>query len=196
MKIIASPNDAYECGWSGRFAWYAIRTVPRREMAAAEDLRELGVKAFVPVEIVKRRVGRGAGRITIEEIEKPFFPSYLFAQAAMDVQSWLTIRGQRHVCEVLSAGIDGRPTPVPDAAMRHLIEHGPFREPPPPPPRVGDVVQLSTGPFAGMMTKITKVDRGERISVLVQFMGADRSIDLRLSDVERLQDGSAARRSA
>lgn len=193
MKIIASPNGAYEYGWSGRVGWYCVRTAPRREMAAAADLRELGIKAFVPIEIIKVRAGRGPSRVKLREIEKPFFPSYLFAQVAMDVQAWLTIKGQRHVCEVLSSGIDGLPTPVPDAAMRHLIDHGPFREPDPKP---GDVVRLSTGPLVGLITRITKVDKGDRIRVLISFMGTDRPVDLKLSDVERLPDGIAARRTA
>lgn len=193
MKIIASPNGAYEYGWSGRFAWYAIRTAPRRELDAAKDLcEELGVKAFVPIEIVKVRAGRGPNRAKLREIEKPFFPGYLFAQLDMDVDAYYRLKDRQHVVAIV-CGSDQKPSPVPDAAMAHLISHGPFREPDPQP---GDVVRLSTGPLAGLITRITKVDRGERISVLVQFMGADRSIDLRLSDVERLQDGSAARRSA
>lgn len=191
MKIIASPNDACEYGWSGVFGWFCIRTAPRREMAAAEDLvKELGIKAFVPVEIVKVRAGRGPSRVKVREIEKPFFPGYLFAQLDMDVDAYYRLKDRQYVVAVV-CGSDRKPSPVPDAAMAHLINHGPFREPDPKP---GDIVRLSTGPMAGLLTKIIKVDRGDRIKVLISFMGADRPIELKLSDIERMPDGYAAHR--
>ena len=193
MKIIASPNGAYEYGWSGRFAWYAIRTAPRRELDAAKDLREeLNIKAFVPIEIVKVRRGRGPNRVKLREIEQPFFPGYLFAQLDMDVDAYYRLKGRRYVVAIV-CGSDQKPSPVSDAAMAHLISHGPFREPDPKP---GDVVRLSTGPLAGLITRITKVDKGDRIKVLVKFMGTDRPIELKLSDVERMPDGYAAHREA
>ena len=193
MKIIASPNDAYEYGWSGRYGWYCLRTSPRQEMATAKDLREeCGVKAFVPIEIVKVRAGRGPSRVKLRETEKPFFPGYVFAQLDMDVDAYYRLKDRPNVIAVV-CGMDKRPSVVPDAAMRHLIDHGPFREPD---PVAGEIVKLSTGPLAGLLTKIIKVDRGDRIKVLISFMGTDRPIDLRLSDVERLPDGMAARRTA
>lgn len=179
--------------WQTRWGWFAVRTAPRQEMAAAKDLRDLGFRAFVPVEIVKVRKGRGNTRTRPKEIERPFFNSYLFTQCTMDIQSWLKIRNQRHVCEVLSTNAEGIPTPVPDRAMEHIIAAGPFREPGPKP---GEMVKLSTGPWSGFMTRIVKVDRNERITVLLPFMGTERPVAYNLSDVERQHDGSAALRSA
>jgi transcription antitermination factor NusG len=167
--------------------------MPRREMTVAADLREMGLKAFVPIEIVKVRAGRGPSRMKLREVERPFFPGYLFAQVAMDIQAWLAIKGNDHVAGIVSGNVDGRPTPVPDAAMAHLIAAGPFRERDAKP---GDVVRISTGPLAGTLTRIMAVDKSERIKVLIQFMGADRPIDLHLSEVERMPDGYAAHRTA
>ena len=177
-----------QSGW-GTWGWFAVRTAPRREMTVAQELRELGLRAFVPVEIVKVRKGRGNERTRPKEIERPFFTGYLFTQAAMDIQTWLRIKNHDYVYGVVSGNPDGRPTPVPDAAMSHLIAAGPFR---PEGPKAGETVRLSTGPFSGLITKIVKVDRNERITVLLPFMGTDRPVVYNLSDVERQSDGSAA----
>ena len=180
-------------GWSGKFAWYAIRSAPRREMDVAAYFRDQGMRAFVPVELVTIRAGRGPKRLKLKEIERPFFPSYLFAQVHMDVATWHTIRSHDYVSAIVSGNVDNRPTPVPDAAMAHLIAAGPFREPG---PKVGEMVKLSTGLFAGLITKITSVDKSDRIKVLIKFMGTDRPIDFNLSEVERMPDGYAAHQPA
>ena len=158
-------------------------------MAVAEYFREQGLTALVPTEIVNLRAGRGPGRLLLKEIERPFFPSYLFAHVKMDIPAWQEIRGHRHVSAIVSSNRMGYPTPVPDSAMAHLIAAGPYREPE---PQAGETVKLLTGPFAGVMTKITSVDKLDRIKVFIRFMGTDSPINVSLLEVERMPDGGTA----
>ena len=187
MQIIHGSKSA---GWSGRFGWYAIRTAPRRELDVANRMRDRGVRAFVPIEIVKRRVGAGTRRRTVD-VERPFFPGYLFVQTPMDVAEWLSLRRERDVCGILSAGLDGLPSPIPDRAMAHLIEHGPFREPEPPRPCLGSSVRVvHDGPFSGM-AGIVDIDRRDRIRVLLRAMGSAVPVWMHAADVEIVQVGIA-----
>ena len=53
------------------------RTPPQKEKAAAKELRQLGVKAYVPMEDRQRRTGHHTKKTVT--VKTPIAPGYIFA---------------------------------------------------------------------------------------------------------------------
>ena len=151
--------------------WICIRSQPKRELFAAENLCRQSYRCFVPT---VPRVVRHARRA--KKIKEALFPRYLFINLDLGVQQWRPILGTFGVSDVIMQ--DGRPKPVPigvvEGLMAAIDADGcmDFRHH----ANVGDSVRLMAGPFFGLIGRLERLDSQGRVSVLLDILGGPRVV--------------------
>jgi len=162
-------------------AWFCLRSRPKHEHIAADHLRQLpGVEVFLPRIRFRRETRRGAVWFT-----EALFPNYLFAR--FDWQSLLRrVHHAPGVAGVIHFG-DRWPT-IADAAMeelRRLFGAAQVHEIPAE-PVVGETVKIAGGALHGWQALVTQVVPGrQRVTVLLDFLGRQTSVELPLTQVVR-----------
>ena len=144
-------------------AWYVVRTKPRRERYAEEQLGRRGVETFLPRIVERSRFG-------CEPLIGPLFPGYLFAHIDLHRQyaSVIWTPGVRHL-----VALGETPTPVdPDVIAFIQGRCGPERI-----VRVqptfhdGDRVRVKHGPLAGLVGVVDGQLSGRcRVHVLMELL--------------------------
>lgn len=137
--------------------WHVAYVETSTEIQTAQDIHDtLGFPVFVPAERVWT-VRRGR-RV---QACKPLFEGYIFPCVDPYRQDWSRLRGVDGVIDVLGAPRDreGIPSYIPTAwidAMRKAQEMGVFDRTTPLPDgfKVGDIVTITEGPFAGLQAEI------------------------------------------
>jgi len=171
----------------GRFdipAWYVLQTKPRAEGVAAYHLQRNDIAVYFPKFVVSReQPGEAASSDTIE----PLFPGYLFAH--------LNLAAQHHVAawspgvrNFLSFG-DGLAEPVADEVIECLRTRAGggdvFR--PLSMFRSGDAVEVTKGPFAGLLAVIDRpIPASGRVRILLEILRRQTRVELPVSHVARL----------
>lgn len=177
--------------------WHVAYTEPRAERHVTEAVRdELGFAVYGPAErLVEVRRGRKV------DVERPYFPRYLFVEVDPYRQEWQALLGIEGVIDVLGkpgAGEERLPSHVPLAwieALRKAEELGIFDRTRRVPNRfkIGEHVRLSDGPFAGFnatieefIAKLRSAKAVKRAKVLVDFMGRMSSMEVDITALEKL----------
>ncbi len=182
--------DLVDCG---RLPWHVVRYNLASGTLARAALHRLGVSTFLPLlrlAVPDRRVGR---RI----VTVPAFPGYLFAQWRPGF-TWQRILAEPGVLSG-PAGIlrpmgdpYGHPQAVSpdfmDELMSRAKDGGVIEDAsvPVPLPAIptGAEVRVTKGPFAGL-TGLCQLSSGERVAVLLQVLGGQRTVTAKRRDVER-----------
>lgn len=155
-------------------AWFCVQTQPKREHIAASNLRQdTHVEVFLPRIRYRRSTRRGPAWVT-----EALFPGYLFARFCLPsllrrVQSLRGVRGVVHFGHrwpsLPDLFITELRSIVGDAEIKTL---SPDLNP-------GDAVEVVTGAFQGFQALVARViPRRHRISVLLDFLGRQTSVEL------------------
>lgn len=165
-------------GADEHIAWYVVRTKPRAEAFAAANLRSKAIEVFLP-----RLASRFAsGRVA--HATEPLFPGYLFAHLALDRQ--FHVAAWTPGVARLLAGCDGAPASLDDgivASLRGRASDGDVLVPRPA-LRVGDAVEIRTGPFAGLLAIIDRpCSAAGRVQILLDLLRRQTRVDLPASAV-------------
>jgi len=153
--------------------WYVARTLPQRELQAAQQLTNQGFRAFVPRYWKNRRHAR-----KVETVSAPLFPRYIFTVLDLTWERWRSVNGTLGVERLLMIG--GEPQPVPHGVVESLIEttdaegniHYEFRL------KEGQAVKVTAGPFADLVGQLERLDDNGRVRVLLEIMGAKARVAL------------------
>jgi transcriptional antiterminator RfaH len=157
----------------GAERWYVARTLPQREMSAAQQLANQGFRAFVPRYLRNRKHAR-----KVETVAAPMFPRYLFVIVDRSRDRWRSINGTIGIERLLMQG--GEPQPVPQGVVESLLaladEVGNIRFD----HRLenGQAIKVVAGPFAEIIGKLERLDGHRRVRVLLEIMGAEVSVEL------------------
>jgi transcriptional antiterminator NusG len=126
-----------------------------------------------------------------KHVQRKIFPGYILVQMTMDDQSWYVVRNTPGVTGFVSAEDERerRPKPVPlEAREVELIMKRMYS----PEPkviiglRVGEMIRITSGPFAEFMGAIDSVDEDKgKIRVLVSFFGRETPVELDFLQVEK-----------
>jgi transcription antitermination factor NusG len=161
--------------------WAATQLQPRRERVAEHFLRLFGFEVYLPR--VRRYQIRWHRRI---EMLTPLFPAYCFTRIEMQ---WHGMKQCPGVIHPVRIG-DDEPVHVPDAvidALRARERDGAIDLPNArrgwKNPRIGDRVQIVSGPFVGHSGLCTQVSC-QQIGVLLLMFKAQRQVRLRRDAVE------------
>ncbi|MEW6206560.1 MAG: transcriptional activator RfaH [Pseudomonadota bacterium] len=163
--------------------WYVMYTKPRQEFVALENLQRQSYEVFFPqARVQKRKAGQG----TVQVVE-PLFPRYMFVHLEVGISDFSKLRSTKGCMDLVKFG--GKPAVVPPELIEliqaqvdseSVIDLLKLNE-----LEVGGVVRVAEGPFEGMMGKIAAQKSDRRVIVLLNVLGAERSVELVRSQLDR-----------
>ena len=162
--------------------WYLIYTKPRQENCALQNLEQQGYQCYLPL-LPKEKLRQGARSLG----EEPLFPRYLFIKLAQDfmAKSWSPIRSTKGVSRLVRFGAE--PAKIDDALVDLLKAHeaSVLGEP----ERlytVGERVQLTQGPFAGIEGIYQMADGDRRVMVLIELMSKKVAVPVEMGALRKV----------
>ena len=160
--------------------WFALYTTCRHEKRIAQHLSLRAIEHYLPLYQSDRK-WRDGSRVTLD---LPLFPGYIFVRIERSQRvSVLSVPGALAVV----GGTRGEPAPLPDRAIEALKagleEH---RVEPHPLLRVGQLVHVRSGAFAGMQGIVVRKKSGFRVVLTLEQIMQSVAVELNESDVEPL----------
>lgn len=188
----ASVTSAVEVGMEGLDGtapagrWFVLHTLSRQEQALARDLTAMGADYYLPMVRTVRYYGRRKQRV-----ELPLFPGYVFMRGALEqayeadrtrrVAQIIRVADQDRLIEelkqiegVLGAGGELKP--------RRYLQRGMW-------------VEVTAGPFKGVIGMVDAHGRGDRLVLRVQTLGQASELEIDaglLAPLEKPAAGAAA----
>lgn len=156
--------------------WYALSTRSRHEATVRRELEKAEVEAFLPT---IPRWSRWKDRK--KRIDWPLFPGYCFAR--FDLGSRLTVLKRPGVVRVVS--LAGEPAPIPDSeidGIRQLVESD-LQHDPCPLVNEGDMVEVVSGPLAGVVGLLVRKGDHTRLVLTVSLINQAVTVEVDAADV-------------
>ncbi len=168
--------------------WYAITTVPGREMKVKDNilrsLSNMGVEDVVFDVIVPEgeEVEYKDGKRISKKIK--IYPGYVFVNMIMNDDSWQFIRRTQGVTSIVGCG--NKPVALQEHEMNKIfgvtsikreinIEVG-----------IGEAVRIKDGPFMGIEGVVQTVDRSNgKVGVLIEMFGRENRIVIPHDQLEK-----------
>ena len=151
--------------------WYVTQVLHHKERLAGQHLALQGFRYFCPW---YRKTVRHARRL--RETLAPVFPSYIFVAFDVERDRWRSINGTLGVARLIKT--KNRPTPAPNGIVEQLVAtldgaglvrfDGGLS--------VGQAVRVVSGPFAGFLGRLERLDGNGRVRVLLEIMGFDAPV--------------------
>jgi transcriptional antiterminator RfaH len=155
--------------------WYVLQCKPRECGRAVEQLANQGYQGFMPT-LRREALRRGKRTVVVE----PLFPHYIFVQLCAKHDNWAPIRSTRGVAKVLRFG--DLPVAVPDDIIDALqarevgLDAG--VQTPTELYAVGQEVQISDGPLAGLQAIVAARDGTERVVLLLKLLHQEQRLSV------------------
>lgn len=164
---------------SGRVFWCAVQVKRNSFRKAEQALSQQQIAVFCPKHRVEaRRFGKQVAQTNL------LFPGYFFVAIDEDNPQWRAVANTVGVSRIVmqNPGAPARmPAPLFDELMRRCDEDGFLL--PPSGIQAGDNVRISTGPFSQFIATVERVDPERRVWVLLDLLGGERSVEVRLDDL-------------
>lgn len=148
--------------------WAAINTHPHRERIVIENLLRQNFEAYCPRELKRVRHAR-----RVQDVLRPLFPGYVFAQVASELTVWRPILSTYGVRTLVRIGdqpalvdgsfIDGLRSREVDGVISKPVT----------PYTLGQEVRLSGGPFDGLIGRIIEMSDKDRLVLLTSLLQQD-----------------------
>jgi transcriptional antiterminator RfaH len=147
--------------------WYVAMTLPRKERLAATQLDNQRYRNFLPLQLETRRHAR-----KFTTVLAPVFPRYIFVILDPTQQRWRSVNGTLGVQRLLSDG--ERPLAVASGVVETLVQSSDQRGAliyKPDELAIGDRVKLVSGPLAGSLGILQRLDGAGRVQILLALLG-------------------------
>lgn len=170
--------------------WYVLHTYSGYEENVVRNLKQrvdtldMGDKIFnvlVPTE-KKTKIKNGKRKV----VEEKVFPGYVLVEMIVTDESWYVVRNTPNVTGFI--GVGSTPTPVGDEEIKGLMKRMGQED-----PKfkidvaVGDLVQITEGPFKLMEGKITNIDEAKgKIKVNVSMFGRETPVELDFLQIKKV----------
>lgn len=170
--------------------WYAIHTYSGYEEKVAESIRQraesldMNDKIFQVLVPKEKMIEVKNGKRKV--VEKRIFQGYVLVQIKMSEDAWYIVRNTPGVTGFVGSGTE--PTPISTdeiekimkrmgrAEPKHKIDYA-----------VGEVVNITDGPFKGFDGSINEVDEAKgKLKVLVNMFGRETPVELDSLQVKRV----------
>lgn len=161
--------------------WYVVRTKPRQETRARQNLENQEIEAFLP-EITLQKIRRGKRT----DVTEPLFPGYIFANLDDYAGKFHKVRSTFGVAKMLTFG--ETPATIPDALiaeMHHINADTQQKAQQSAMPQVGEKVEITYGPFKGFMAEIVQLDGESRCIVLLNWLQKEVKATLEFNEIRR-----------
>ena len=163
-------------------AWYVINTYSGHEYKVIDALKTriktMGLEdqifqAIVPIQ-PKMVIRRGQ---KVKSQEKTF-PGYVLIQMSLSDDSWITVRTTQGVTGFI--GVENKPQPISQAEVDKILNQTKEDKPKYETPfAIGDVVKITSGPFADFVGTIDSIDQQKgKIRCLVSFFERETPVEL------------------
>jgi len=170
--------------------WYAIHTYSGYEEKVAESIRQradsLDMKDKIFQVLVPKEkmieVKNGKRKV----VEKRIFQGYVLVEMKMSEDAWYIVRNTPSVTGFVGSGTD--PTPIGQDEIDKIMKRMGREE-----PKhkidysLGDVVNITDGPFKGFDGSINEIDAAKgKLKVLVNMFGRETPVELDSLQVKRV----------
>ena len=151
--------------------WYLIKTKPRQEKKAKQNLENQGYRAFCPMVKINNRL-------------VVLFPGYLFVQLNEKTQNWSPINSTKGVSHFVKFGLNFAKVPNSVIEFIKTNQHitadklnnlNKFKP--------GDKVQISDGTFKDYTAIFKCYKSDERVILLMNLLGHEQSLSIKKESV-------------
>ena len=154
--------------------WYLLKTKPRQEIIAKQNLKNQGYGSFCPIVKINNRL-------------VVLFPGYLFVQLNEKTQNWSPINSTKGVSHFVKFGLNFAKVPTSVIELIKTNQHitaeklkdlNKFKP--------GDKVQISDGAFKNWMAVFKCYNSDERVILLMNLLGREQSLNIKEKSVTAL----------
>jgi transcriptional antiterminator NusG len=167
---------------TGEQAWYVIHTYSGYEDQVAEAIRQrtesmdMADKVFDVIVPKEKQIEIKNGRR--RTVERKIFPGYIMVHMSITEDSWFMVRNTPNVTGFVGSGTT--PSPLSENEVKAIQKRMGVEE-----PKfkidysVGELVNITDGPFKGFDGTISEVDEQKgKIKVLVSMFGRETPVEL------------------
>jgi transcriptional antiterminator NusG len=170
--------------------WYAIHTYSGYEEKVAESIRQraesldMGDKIFQVLVPKEKMIEIKNGKRKV--VEKRIFQGYVLVEMKLSEDAWYIVRNTPNVTGFVGTGTE--PTPVEEDEITKILKRMGREEPKHKfDYNVGEVVNITDGPFKGFDGAINEIDAQKgKLKVLVNMFGRDTPVELDGLQVKRV----------
>lgn len=170
--------------------WYVIHTYSGYEEKVAESIRQradsldMGDKIFQVLVPKEKMIEVKNGKRKV--VEKRIFQGYVMVQMKMSEDAWYIVRNTPSVTGFVGSGSE--PSPIGDDEMEKIMKRMGREEPKHKIDfNIGEVVNITDGPFKGFDGTINEVDATKgKLKVLVNMFGRETPVELDSLQVKRV----------
>lgn len=167
---------------TGEQAWYVIHTYSGYEDQVAEAIRQrtesmdMADKVYDVIVPKEKQIEIKNGRR--RTVERKIFPGYIMVHMSITEDSWFMVRNTPNVTGFVGSGTT--PSPLSENEVKAIQKRMGVEE-----PKfkidysVGELVNITDGPFKGFDGTISEVDEQKgKIKVLVSMFGRETPVEL------------------
>ncbi len=154
--------------------WFAMRATYRREMKAHDELTDAGVEVFIPMKLVKKKVG-----LRMKRVETPAVSGLIFAHCSQPFMQAFKLKRPylQYLCQFNRDG-SRKPIIVPDQQMADFMrvskqaeEEVTYIDPETTNLALGTRVVIVNGPFEGMKGSLQRIEGKRNRQFIIQIEG-------------------------
>ena len=172
--------------------WYVVNTYSGHENKVKEKL-EMRASSMGMEDYIFRVVVPSQKEIVVKngketEKDSKMFPGYILVEMIMTDEAWFVVRNTPGVTGFIgSSGKGAKPTPLqPYEVDKILNSMGMSRLEVSTDLKEGEIVKITSGPFAGMEGKISEVNlETNQLIVLLDLFGQETDVEVEMSQIEK-----------
>lgn len=172
--------------------WYVVNTYSGHEKKVQEKLlmraSSMGMEDYIFRVIVPETTEVEVKEGVTKEKTKKLFPGYVLVEMIMTDEAWFVVRNTPGVTGFIgSSGKGAKPTPLQPYEVDKILNNmGMSRLEVSTDLAVGEIVKVTSGPFAGMEGKIESLDLPNQVlTVLLDLFGQETSVEVEISQIEK-----------
>ena len=172
--------------------WYVVNTYSGHEKKVQEKLlmraSSMGMEDYIFRVIIPEQTEVEVKDGVTKEKTKKLFPGYVLVEMIMTDEAWFVVRNTPGVTGFIgSSGKGAKPTPLQPYEVDKILNNmGMSRLEVSTDLAVGELVKVTSGPFAGMEGKIESLDLPNQVlTVLLDLFGQETSVEVEISQIEK-----------
>ena len=172
--------------------WYVVNTYSGHENKVKENLEKrvesMGLQDVLFQIVIPEHVETEIKDGKKINKTKNMFPGYVLVEMIMTDEAWFVVRNTPGVTGFIgSSGKGAKPTPLQPYEVDKILNNmGMSRLEVSTDLKEGEVVKITSGPFAGMEGKVAEVNLDtQQLVVLLDLFGQETDVELEISQIEK-----------
>lgn len=172
--------------------WYVVNTYSGHEKKVQEKLlmraSSMNMEDYIFRVIVPEQTEVEVKDGVTKEKVKKLFPGYVLVEMIMTDEAWFVVRNTPGVTGFIgSSGKGAKPTPLQPYEVDKILNNmGMSRLEASTDLNEGQIVKITSGPFAGMEGKISEVNlETNQLIVLLDLFGQETDVEVEMSQIEK-----------